>query len=53
MAASGLGETSHSGKALRHILETLPRDELFQSSIEELTRTSMGILGLHERARTR
>ena len=53
MAASGLGENSHSGKALRHILETLPRDELFQSSIEELTRTSMGILGLHERARTR
>ena len=37
MAASGLGETSHSGKALRHILETLPRDELFQSGTEELT----------------
>ena len=53
MAASGLGENSHSGKALRHILETLPRDELFQSSIEELTSTSMGILGLLERARTR
>ncbi len=53
MAASGLGDTSHSGKALRHILETLPRDELFQSSIEELTSTCMGILGLQERARTR
>jgi glutamate dehydrogenase len=53
MAASGLGESSHSGKALRHILETLPRDELFQSSIEELTATSMGILGLQERARPR
>jgi glutamate dehydrogenase len=53
MAASGLGDTSHSGKALRHILETLPRDELFQSSVEELTATCMGILGLQERARTR
>ncbi|OGT57074.1 MAG: glutamate dehydrogenase [Gammaproteobacteria bacterium RIFCSPHIGHO2_12_FULL_63_22] len=53
MAASGLGETSHSGKALRHILETLPRDELFQSSIEELSATAMGILALQERARPR
>ncbi len=53
MVASGLGENSHSGKTLRHILETLPRDELFQSSVEELTRTCMGILGLQERARTR
>ena len=53
MAASGLGETSHSGKALRHILETLPRDELFQSSIEELSATAMGILALQERARVR
>ncbi|WP_290593620.1 NAD-glutamate dehydrogenase domain-containing protein [Arenimonas sp. SCN 70-307] len=53
MAASGLAPTSHSGKALRHILETLPREELFQSSAEELQRTAMGILGLQERARTR
>ncbi|MDY0022043.1 NAD-glutamate dehydrogenase [Arenimonas caeni] len=53
MAASGLAPTSHSGKALRHILETLPREELFQSSAEELQRTAMGILSLQERARTR
>jgi glutamate dehydrogenase len=53
MAASGLSLNSHSGKALRHILETLPREELFQSSAEELQRTAMGILGLQERARTR
>ncbi|MEO6172141.1 MAG: NAD-glutamate dehydrogenase, partial [Arenimonas sp.] len=51
MEASGLGEGSHSGKALRHILETLPRDELFQASNEELTRTCMGILALQERIR--
>jgi glutamate dehydrogenase len=53
MAKSGLNPTSHSGKALRHILETLPRDELFQSSEEELFRTSMGILGLQERVRSK
>ena len=53
MTASGMGENSHSGKALRHILETLPRDELFQSSTEELARTAMGILALQERARPR
>ncbi len=53
MTASGLGEASHSGKALRHILETLPRDELFQATVDELSRTAMGILGLQERSRTR
>lgn len=53
MAKSGLAPSSHSGKALRHILETLPREELFQSSEEELYRTAMGILGLQERVRSR
>ncbi len=53
MRRSGLNPTSHSGKALRHILETLPRDELFQSSEEELFQTGMGILGLQERVRSR
>ena len=27
---------SHSGKALMDILETYPRDELFQTSVDEL-----------------
>ncbi len=45
--------TGHSGKALRHILDTLPRDELFQSGEEELYDTAMGILGLQERVRSR
>jgi glutamate dehydrogenase len=53
MRKSGLNPTSHSGKALRHILETLPRDELFQSSEEELFRTATGILGLQERVRSK
>jgi len=50
---SELPPNSHSGKALRHILESLPRDELFQSNEEELFRTAMGVLALQERARTK
>ncbi|HLT44909.1 MAG TPA: NAD-glutamate dehydrogenase domain-containing protein, partial [Luteimonas sp.] len=53
MGQSGLKPTGHSGKALKHILETLPRDELFQSSAEELHRLATGVLGLQERVRSR
>ena len=53
MSRSGLKPTGHSGKALKHILETLPRDELFQSSEDELYRLATGVLGLQERVRSR
>ncbi|MGH8032087.1 MAG: NAD-glutamate dehydrogenase, partial [Luteimonas sp.] len=53
MRESGLDPASHSGKALKHILETLPRDELFQSSEDELFRVAIGILGLQERVRSK
>ncbi|WP_414649079.1 NAD-glutamate dehydrogenase [Dyella sp.] len=53
MDRSGLKRDSHSGKALRHILEILPRDELFQASEDELYSIAMGILELRQRARTR
>ncbi|HHW4680560.1 MAG TPA: NAD-glutamate dehydrogenase, partial [Xylella taiwanensis] len=53
MSRSGLTSDSHSGKALRHILEVLPREELFQSDDEALYRTAMGILGLQDRVRSR
>ncbi|WP_149193572.1 NAD-glutamate dehydrogenase [Luteimonas suaedae] len=53
MSQSGLRQTGHSGKALKHILETLPRDELFQSSAEELHGLGTGILHLQERIRSR
>ncbi|MEP6510837.1 MAG: NAD-glutamate dehydrogenase, partial [Dokdonella sp.] len=53
MQRSGLRRESHSGKALRHVLELLPRDELFQCSDEELSSTAIGILALRERPRTR
>ncbi|HMM65645.1 MAG TPA: NAD-glutamate dehydrogenase, partial [Dokdonella sp.] len=50
---SGLKRDSHSGKALRHILDTLPRDEVFQCSTDELYDIAMAVLDLRERARTR
>lgn len=53
VARAGLPGGSHSGKALLNILETYPRDELFQTSADELLSTSMGILHLGERQRFR
>jgi len=50
---SGLRRDAHSGKALQHIIELLPRDELFQASEDELYDTTMGVLALGERSRTR
>ncbi len=48
---SGFGAQSHDGKALLHILETYPRDELFQIGADELLTTALGILNLQERQR--
>ncbi len=53
LARSGLKRDSYSGKSLRHILETLPQEELFQSGEEELFTTATGILELQQRARAR
>ena len=50
---SGLPRDSHSGKDLGSILDTFPRDELFQIGEDELYATAMGILSLHERKRVR
>tara|TARA_R110002126_G_scaffold36678_20_gene111312 strand:+ start:8317 stop:13155 length:4839 start_codon:yes stop_codon:yes gene_type:complete len=46
---SGFSPNSHDGKALIHILETLPRDELFQIGENELRAMATGILHLQER----
>ena len=48
-----LAPDSHDGKALQHILESFPRDELFQASVPDLNRIVTGILGLQERPRVR
>jgi glutamate dehydrogenase len=53
LSRSQLKRDSYSGKSLRHILETLPREELFQATEDELYTTSTGILELRQRARTR
>ena len=50
---AGLSPNSHDGKALAHILDTLPRDELFQISEDELFDTALGILKLGERPKVR
>lgn len=49
LALSKLPVQGHSGKKLVAIMEDLPRDDLFQISIDELYQTSMAILHLQER----
>jgi glutamate dehydrogenase len=46
-------ELGHRGKALLHIVETYPREELFQSTVQDLTRTILGVLNLQERQRVK
>ncbi len=48
---SGFSEQWHDGKALLHILESFPRDELFQSTEDWLFDTSLAILHLQNRQR--
>ncbi len=50
---SGFNPESHSGKALLNVLESYPRDELFQIDPETLLEFAIGILQLDERPRTR
>ncbi|MDX1506846.1 MAG: NAD-glutamate dehydrogenase [Woeseiaceae bacterium] len=45
--------SGHRGKALLHILDTFPRDELFQATVADLARTTLGILNLQERQRVK
>jgi glutamate dehydrogenase len=53
MARSGLAPGSHLGKAMVHVLETYPRDELFQITTDELYDIATGIVQLGERQRFR
>ena len=48
---SGYDAGSHDGKALIHVLEDYPRDELFQSDLDMLTHVAHGIVRLQERQR--
>ena len=53
VARAGFPPTGHAGKALIHILETYPRDELLQTPEDELFEIVMGILHLEDRPRLR
>ncbi|MEU8206747.1 NAD-glutamate dehydrogenase [Streptosporangium sp. NPDC049046] len=49
LVLAGLTADSHDGKDLIEILETFPRDELFQTSVEQLLPIALGVLRLRER----
>ncbi len=53
IAKSGLNPADHSGKALINVLESYPRDELFQIPVPVLRKHAEAILGLVERPRVR
>ena len=50
---SGFDPNDHSGKALINVLESYPRDELFQIAVPTLRKHAEAILGLVERPRVR
>src|SRR5450631_3342657 len=52
LATSGFTADSHSGKDLLGILETYPRDELFQTSAEDLYDIATTVLHLQERRKS-
>jgi glutamate dehydrogenase len=49
----GLDLHGHDGKAVLNVLETYPRDELFQASVEDLIRIARGVVNLYERRTVR
>ncbi len=53
IALSGYENGSHAEKSLQTILQTYPRDELFQIPQELLFEIAMGIVRLHDRQRVR
>lgn len=52
LATSGFTADSHSGKDLLEILETYPRDELFQTSADDLYDIATTVLHLQERRKS-
>ncbi len=53
LETAGFDPTSHSGKALTNVLETYPRDELFQMDTEQLSEFANIVMRLGERPRVR
>ncbi|HHU11219.1 MAG TPA: NAD-glutamate dehydrogenase [Intrasporangiaceae bacterium] len=53
ITTSGFATDSHSGKDLLGILETYPRDELFQADVSHLLETGVAVSHLQERRGTK
>jgi len=53
LTRAGKDPDSHNGKRLRNILETWPRDELFQTDEAQLLAMAMGVLHLYDRPRVK
>ena len=49
----GLDPQSHDGKAVLNVLDTYPRDELFQAPVEDLIRIARSVVNLYERRTVR
>ena len=50
---SGFDSSAHLGKELAQVLEVLPRDDLFQTPVDELFNTTMAIVQIQERNKIR
>jgi glutamate dehydrogenase len=50
---SGVAPNSHTAKDLLGVLETYPRDELFQASVEQLFDVTLAVTRIQERRHTR
>ena len=50
---AGFDPHSHTGKALMDVLETYPRDELFQTPVDELADIAQAVLHTRERRQVR
>ncbi len=53
VAGAGFKPGGHNAKALVHILETFPRDEMLQADVDTLREMALGILRLYKRPRTK
>ena len=53
MEKSGLDPMSHTGKDLRDIIESFPRDELFQASVEQILAVAVAVMQLGQHRQTR
>ncbi|HLA31375.1 MAG TPA: NAD-glutamate dehydrogenase, partial [Pseudomonas sp.] len=52
-ARSGFDPKAHLGKELEQVLEVLPRDDLFQTPVDELLSTAIAIVQIQERNKLR